>query len=174
MDISLTFGARPTVEDGDMRIRALTFVGAATLTMALLAAPASADRPSRETSSIVGGQVACGATLLTVTSGSIEESNHLHEKPNGLVQEVFHVKLLGVRLVDDAGSTYRAVGVFNGQFTFDPSIAEENGFGNFTQNINILGQGGLFGTVRERFQLTRSGRVSERSTGSCVLLEEDA
>jgi hypothetical protein len=157
-----------------MRIRALAFAGAAAGTMALLAAPAGADRPSRETSSIVGGQVACGATLLTVTSGTIEESNHRHEKPNGLVQEVSHVKLLGVRLVDDAGNTYRAVGVFNGQFTFDPSIAEENGFGHFTQNINILGQGGLFGTVRDRFRLTRSGGVSERSTGSCLLLDEEA
>ena len=157
-----------------MHIRALTFLGAAAGTMALLAAPASADPPSRETSSIVGGQVACGTALLTVTSGGIEESNHLHEKPNGLVQEVSHVKLLGVRLVDDAGNRYRAVGVFNGQFTFDPSIAEQNGYGHFTQNVNILGQGGLFGTVRERLQLTRSGRVSERNTGSCVLLDEQA
>jgi hypothetical protein len=111
--------------------------------------------------------------VLTVTSGSIQESNHLHEKPNGLVQEVSHVKLLGVTLVDEAGNTYRAVGAFNGQFTFDPSVAEENGFGHFTQNVNILGQGGLFGTVRERFQLTRDGRVSERSTGSCALLDEE-
>ena len=63
--------------------------------------------------------------------------------------------------------------MFNGQFTFDPSIAEENGFGHFTQNVNILGQGGLFGTVRDRLQLTRSGVVSERSTGSCVLLDEE-
>jgi hypothetical protein len=157
-----------------MRIRTLTFLGAAAGTMALLAAPASADRPSRDTSSIVGDQLACGTALLTVTSGSIEESGHLHEKANGLVQEVFHVKTVGVTLVDDAGNRYRAVGVFNGQFTFDPSIAEENGFGHFTQNVNILGQGGLFGTVRDRFRLTRSGGVSERSTGSCLLLDEEA
>jgi hypothetical protein len=95
--------------------------------------------------SLVGDEVVCGEAVLTVTSGTITERLHEHPKPGGLIQEVFSVRFSDITLVDPEGNTYRGVGASGGQLTFDPSIAEENGFGHFFININILGEGGQFG-----------------------------
>jgi hypothetical protein len=153
--------------------KVLVFLGVLIGGAALLAGRAAADRPSTEVENIVGDQALCGDVLLTVTSGTIVTRVHEHQKRNGLVQEVFNGPISGVTLIDEEGNTYRAVGASGGQFTFDPSVAEENGFGHFKLNVNFVGQQGLLGQVRERFQITRSGRVVERNTGSCQLLEAE-
>ena len=150
----------------------LTFVAVVTGAVALLAGPAAADRPSTGVESIVGDQVVCGDLVLTVVTGTLISKTHEHQKRNGLIQEVFSGRFSDITLVDEEGNTYRGVGSSGGQFTFDPAVAEENGFGHFFLNVNIVGEGGLLGKARERFQITRNGRVVERTTGSCQLPQE--
>lgn len=148
----------------------LTFVVVLVGGVALVAGPAAADRPTTEVESIVGDQVVCGDVVLTVVTGTIVTRIHEHEKRNGWVQEVFSGRFPNVTLEDEEGNTYRGVGSSGGQFTFNPAN-EEEAFGHFFINVNIVGDGGLLGKARERFQITRNGRVVEKTSGNCVLPE---
>lgn len=147
--------------------KVLAGTAGAAVAVGLLASPAAADRPTRETVPLVGEQVICGTTVLTVVSGSSVDTVHQHTKKGGLVQEVFRSRPKNVVLEDEAGNTYRAVGSLGGQFTGDTTTEEGAGFGHFSANITILGERGKFGDVRFRLQVKRNGEVIERDTGSC-------
>ena len=151
--------------------RVLTFLGVVAGTTALLAGPAAADRWSTVVVNVVGEQIVCGDVVLTVTSGTLARRVHEHPKPDGSVQEVLGHTLSGVTLVDEEGNTYRAVGATSAQFTSNPANGGES-FGHLTINHTIVGEQGLLGQSRERLQITRNGRVLERTTGSCLLLHE--
>ena len=151
--------------------RVLTFLGVVAGTMALLAGPAAADRPSTVVVNVVGQQIVCGDVVLTVTSGTFARRVHEHPKPDGSVQEVLGHTLPEVTLVDEEGNTYRAVGATSAQITY-PANGGESFISHLTINHTIVGEQGLLGLSRERLQVTRNGRVLERTRGSCVLLHE--
>jgi hypothetical protein len=152
--------------------RVLTFLGVVAGTMALLAGPAAADRPSTVVVNVVGQQIVCGDVVLTVTSGTFARRVHEHPKPDGSVQEVLGHTLPEVTLVDEEGNTYRAVGATSAQFTSNPANGGESFISHLTINHTIVGERGLLGLSRERLQITRNGGVLERTTGSCLLLHE--
>jgi hypothetical protein len=137
--------------------RVLTFLGVVAGTMALVAGPAAADRPSTVVVSIVGQQIVCEDVVLTVTSGTLARRVHEHPEPDGSV--------------DEEGNTYRAVGATSAQFTY-PADGGESFISHLTINHTIVGEQGLLGFSRERLQITRNGGVLERTTGSCLLLHE--
>lgn len=147
----------------------LASTAGAIVAVGLLAGPAAADRPTRDLFPLTGEQVFCGDTVLTVISGNAVDIVHEHPKARGRIQEVFSSTLRNVVLRDEAGNTYRAVGVVGGQFTFDPATDEE--FGHFSVNITFIGEGGKFGDVRFRSQVKRNGEVIDRNTGSCQFPE---
>lgn len=140
-------------------------IGVAVAGVGLIAGPAVADVPTRESESVVGEKIQCGDTVLKVVRGSFLFRGHEHQKKNGMVQEVFRAKLMRVVLTDASGTRYRAVGVIGGSFTFDP--ATDRGKGTFVSNINFIGPDGKFGDIKERFKVRRDGQVVQRVFGSC-------
>jgi hypothetical protein len=139
----------------------------------LIPATAAADRPTREEFSPVGDQFVCGETIVTVSSGVVVERMHVHELRSGLFRVIFVDIPHGVRATDEEDTVYRLVGSSSGNFTTpDPESDEEVEVGFFRFKLNIIGPGGLFGTVDLRFQFKRNGEMVERDTGTCEFAED--
>lgn len=145
--------------------RAFKTIGVAVAGVGLVAGPAVADVPMRDSESVVGERIRCGDTVLKVVRGSFAFRVHEHEKKNGMVQHLFSAKLDRVVLTDASGTRYRAVGGIHGLFTFDPHT--EVGKGSFVSNVNFIGPDGKIGDIKERFKMRRDGEVVERTLSSC-------
>jgi hypothetical protein len=134
----------------------------------LIPATVAADRPTEEEFSPVGDQFLCDETLVTVQSGTILEREHVHELGSGLSHVIVIETPNDVTLTDEEGNAYRLVGTARGNFITatdpDDEFALEEGFFHF--KVNLIGEGGLFGTVD--FLLRReNGEEVIRDRGSC-------
>jgi hypothetical protein len=85
----------------------------------------------------VGDQFLCGATLVTVSSGTVLEREHVRELGSGLSQVIVIETPNDVILTDEEGNAYRLVGTARGNFVTaaDPEdeFALESGFFAFSQ-----------------------------------------
>ena len=142
------------------------------MTISLTAGPALADRPVKESFSVVGDQVVCGDEVLTAISGEIVGITHEHELPSGRVRVIFAEHPENVVFEDESGNTFRAVGAGNGNFTIDPEVGEGSEVGRVIFNINLIGEHGKLGDLRFRVRVTRDGEFSFVDKGSCQFVEE--
>ena len=151
--------------------RSLSVLALLAMTITLTAGPALADPPDVESFDVVGQQFLCDGELLTVVSGQLVGRAHEHDLRSGLKRAIFTERAEGVVLEDESGTTYRAVGVRTGNFTFDPEVpGSEVGFEN--ANFVFIGDNGKVGDFRTRVRATRDGEFSFVETGSCVFVEE--
>ncbi len=138
-----------------------------------LASSASADRPARIVENVAGGQVICGDTVLTAIEGTGVGRQHVHQLRSGLYRVIFRETLHGIRLTDGS-QTYRAVGsVCGNTVTADPDNEGAIVSGFFHIKVNIIGPGGLLGSVDFSERLTPSGTFSETNRGSCQFADEE-
>jgi hypothetical protein len=156
-----------------MKLRLWVALTAFIVGASLIPATAAADRPTKEEFSPVGDQFVCGETILTVSSGVVVERIHVHELRSGLFRVIFVDIPHGVRATDEEDTVYRLVGSSNGNFTTQDPEAEEFEVGFFRFKLNIIGPGGLFGTVDFRVQFKRNGEVVERERGTCDFAEDE-
>jgi hypothetical protein len=145
-------------------LAALAVVGAG-----LLPATVAADRPTQEEFSPVGDQFLCDGTLLTVQSGTILEREHVHALGSGLSHVIVIETPNDVTLTDEEGTAYRLVGTARGNFITaadpDAEFLLEQGFFHF--KVNLIGEGGLFGTVDFLLRREKDGEEVVRDRGSC-------
>ena len=151
-----------------MKFRFLVTLGASFVAASVLAASAAADPPTRYEFSPVGSRIACGDTILTVTGGRVVVTVHVHEQQNRRFRHIFTAVSHGVTATDKAGTLYRFRGVEHGNFT----EAEGGEVGFFRFKLNIIGPGGLVGTVDCRFRIKRNGVEFERDRGTCQFIEQ--
>ena len=134
----------------------------------LIPATAAADRPTTEEFSPVGDQFVCGDTLLTVTSGTVLERQHVQELDSGLSHVVLIETPSDVILTGEEGTEYRLVGTARGNFitAADPEdeFLLQQGFFHF--KVNLMGEEGLFGTVDFLLRRTDSEETIQ-DRGSC-------
>ena len=135
----------------------------------LIPATAAADRPTEEESSPVGDQFVCDGTLVTVQTGTVLEREHVREHRSGLSHVVVIETPSDVTLTDAAGTSYRLVGTARGNFltAADPEneFALEQGFFHF--KVNLIGEGGRFGTIDFLLRRTKDGEQIVRDRGNC-------
>ena len=155
-----------------MKSRFFATLGASFVAASVLAASAAADPPTRDEFSPVGAQVACGNTILTVTGGRVVFTEHVHELRNGRFRVIFTAVSRGVTATDQAGTVYRFRGVEHATFTTPNPQAEGGEVGFFRFKLNIIGPGGLFGTVDFGLRTKRNGVEFERNRGTCQFIEE--
>jgi hypothetical protein len=154
-----------------MKLRFFVTLGTCLVVATVLVGTAAADRPTTGAFSPVGDQIACGETILTVTSGTVEFREHVHELPSGRFRVIFSTHPKGVTATDEAGTVYRLTGVEVANFTTPDPGAEGGEVGFFRFRLNIIGPGGLFGTVEFGARGKRSGDVVFTDTGSCQFVE---
>lgn len=151
------------------RLFALFAAGA--LLATVLAGSAAADPPTREVEDLAGEQIRCGDTLLTVTSGQFVGREHVHELRSGLFRVIFTGTARHVRMVDEDGTTYRAVGSAHATYT-TPNPEQEGGeVGFFRVKITIVGKGGKLGTVDLTERTKRNGENVSVNRGNCEFVE---
>jgi hypothetical protein len=151
-----------------MKVRLSLALIVAVVGAGLIPATAAADRPTEEEFSPVGDRFMCDQTLVTVESGTILEREHVHELGSGLSHVIVIETPNAVTLTDEEGTTYRLVGTARGNFMTaadpDAEFLLEQGFFHF--KVNLIGEGGLFGTVD--FLLRRkNGEEVIRDRGTC-------
>jgi hypothetical protein len=151
-----------------MKVRLSLALIVALVGAGLIPATVAADRPTEEEFSPVGDQFLCDETLVTVEGGTILEREHVHELGSGLSHVIVIETPNDVTLTDEEGNAYRLVGTARGNFITaadpDDEFALEEGFFHF--KVNLIGDGGLFGTVD--FLLRRkNGEEVIRDRGSC-------
>ena len=133
---------------------------------------AAADRPTREVEDLPGEQIRCGEMMLTVTSGQFVGLQHVHKLRSGLYRVIFVGRTRHVRLQDEEGNAYRAVGTAQGNFR-TPNPEEEGGeVGFFRFRVTIVGQGGKLGTVWFTERTRRNGQSTSVNRGNCELVED--
>jgi hypothetical protein len=145
-----------------MRWSMAVVAGLVAITVALLPAAAFAAADDAQMSPLL----TCGSTTLTGVSGSFVERSQMHRLQSGLYRVVGGGHLSHVTAQDENGNLYRVVGAVN--FSL---LTDEGETGHFTIRFNVIGPHGLFGTVRQRAQLTRSGRFSFVDRSTCELAE---
>jgi hypothetical protein len=138
----------------------------------LIPGTATADPPTKEEFSPVGDQIVCDETLLTVSSGIVVSRTHVHELPSGLFRIISVDMTRDVTATDEEGTVYRLVGGGRANFTTpDPDVETGEEIGFFRFKLNIIGPGGLFGTVDFRIRGKRNGDVIEQDRGTCQFVE---
>ncbi len=145
-------------------LAALAVVGAGLLPAAVAAVP-----PTQEVFSPVGDRFSCDGTLVTVSSGTILEREHVYELGSGLSHVIVIETPDDVTLTAEDGTSYRLVGTARGNFltTADPEVEFllEQGFFHF--KVNLIGDSGLFGTIDFLLRRKRNGEDVVRDRGSC-------
>lgn len=155
-----------------MQLRFLGAFCALIATTTVFAAAAAADPPVRSTEDVTGDEIVCGETALTITAGKLVFREHVHKLGSGLFRASFRGVPKRVRLTDGE-TTYRAVGSFGGWFVLrDPDDEDSAVSGFFRLKVNIVGRGGLLGTVHETERLKRNGKTVTRDRGTCTLDED--
>jgi hypothetical protein len=158
-----------------MTRRALSVLGSVLFATAMVgsgAGPALADPPSVETESLVGDSLRCDDTVLTFTTGTVTIRSHAHETPDGLLRLIGSAVVQQAKAVDEEGNTYRVVGSANFNFTTPDPEQEGGEVGHFIFNLNVIGEGGLFGQVKARFRMVGGSPQLEVSRGTCDFPEE--
>jgi hypothetical protein len=152
-----------------MRVRLSLALIVAVVGAGLIPATVAADRPTEEEFSPVGDQFLCDGTLLTVTGGTVLERQHVYELGSGLSHVIVVETPNDVILKDEDGTAYRLVGTARGNFITagDPEdeFALQQGF--FAFKVNLIGEGGLFGSVDFLLQRKKNGDEIIRDRGSC-------
>jgi hypothetical protein len=139
----------------------------------LIPGTATANPPETEEFSPVGDQIVCDETVLTITSGTVVGRGHEHELRSGRFRVIFVEKPHQVTATDGE-DVYRVVGSPGALANFTTSNPEEDTgdeIGFFSFKLNIIGPGGLFGTVDFSFRIKRNGDVIERDRSTCELVE---
>ena len=159
-----------------MKIRVLLALCAAVLTASVFVGSAAADPPTKSQSSVVGDQFVCGETVLTIRTGTVVERAHVHRLKNGLFRLIFSVVPRGVTATVEGvpleeATVYRIVGSGHGTFTTPNPDVEGGEVGFFRVKLNIVGPGGLFGTVDFGERIKKNGEVVERNRGTCDFVE---
>ena len=152
-----------------MKVRLSLALIIAVVGAGLIPATVAADRPTEEEFSPVGDRFMCDHTLVTVVSGTVLEREHVHELGSGLSHVVVIETPNDVTLTDEEGTAYRLVGTARGNFitAADPEdeFLLEQGFFHF--KVNLIGEGGLFGTVDFLLRRKKNGEQVVRDRGSC-------
>lgn len=152
-----------------MKVRLSLAIVAAVVGAGLISGPAVAGPPTEEEFSPVGDRFLCGDTVVTVRSGTVLEREHVHELGSGLSHVIVIETPNDVILTDEEGNAYRLVGTARGNFVTatDPEneLALESGF--FAFNANLVGEGGLFGSIDFLLRREESGDELIRDRGSC-------
>ena len=159
-----------------MKLRLWLALCACIAGVSIIPATAAADPPVKEELSPVGDQFDCGGTLLTVTGGTLVDRIRVDELKSGRFRVIFLTLPKGVTAEDEEGVEYRVVGPTHANFTTsdpDPEADTGDAIGFFHQKLNIIGPGGLFGTLDFRLQFKRNGDVVVRERGSCQFVDDD-
>ncbi len=159
-----------------LRVRLLLALALCVVGALMIVGTAAADPPTKDEVSVVGEQIACGETVLTIRTGTIRESTHVHRLKNGLFRLIGTTVPHGVTATVEGvpleqSTVYRIVGVSHFNFTTPNPNAEGGEVGFFRIKLNIIGPGGLFGTLDYRFRATRNGQEIERDRGTCQFVE---
>jgi hypothetical protein len=136
------------------------------------AGPAAADPPTVETEALTGDSLNCGETVVTLTGGTAVVRSHAHETPDGLVRIIGSVAVEQATAVDEEGNTYRVVGSASFNFTTPDPEQEGGEVGHFIVNLNIIGEDGVFGSVKLRVRAVGGSPQLEVSRGTCEFPEE--
>jgi hypothetical protein len=141
---------------------------AAALALGLLLAlggPAAAAPPLQI--SAVGDVFDCGDTSYTVTAGKLLVRHEVHTTPSGTSHAQFH--LVGHRLeaVDQAGDSFRIVGIATNVVHYDEHAAITGE--QLTIRMRILSQhGGTAGVAHLSLHIARDGNVRFTQAGTCT------
>jgi hypothetical protein len=155
-----------------MKVRLSLALVACVVGVSLVPGPAAADRPEVEELSPVGDQFLCGETLLTVTSGTVIVSTHVHELESGLFRVISISLARDIRATDEEGAIYHVVGpVHLNILTPNPEEETDEDIGFFHQQLRFIGPGGLLGTLDSRAQFKRNGDVVVRDNSTCEFVE---
>jgi hypothetical protein len=154
-----------------MKLRLWLAFAACVVGATVFAGSAAADPPTVDEFSPVGDQIACGETILTIRMGTVVTRTHVHALRNGRFRVIVTAGPQGVTATDEEGTVYRLRGVEHGSFTTPNPDAEGGEIGSFRFRLNILGPGGLFGTVYFRIQVKRNGTEVFRDRGTCQFVE---
>jgi hypothetical protein len=159
-----------------MKLRLWLAFAACVVGATVLAGSAAADPPTVDEFSPVGDQIACGETTLTIRTGTVVTRTHVHPLQNGRFRVIITEAPRGVTATEEGvpleeATVYRLRGVAHGSFTTPNPDAEGGEVGSFRFRLNILGPGGLFGTVAFRIQVKRNGDELFRDTGTCQFVE---
>jgi hypothetical protein len=152
-----------------MKVRLPLALILAVVGMGLIPGPVAAAPPTEEEFSPVGDRFLCGETLVTVQSGTVLEREHVHELGSGLSHVIVIETPNDVILTDEEGNAYRLVGTARGNFVTaaDPEDEFALEWGFFAFKVNLIGEGGLFGTVDFLLRREQNGDELIRDRGSC-------
>jgi hypothetical protein len=159
-----------------MRLRLLLALALCVVGALMIVGTAAADPPTKDEFSVVGDQFECGETILTVRTGTVREWTHVHRLKNGLFRIISTTVPRGVTATVEGvpleqATVYRIVGIGHANYTTPNPDAEGGEVGFFRIKLNIVGPGGLFGTLDYRVQGKRDGQEIERVRGTCQFVE---
>ena len=159
-----------------MKLRLWLVLAACVVGATVFAGSAGADPPTVDEFSPVGDQIVCGDTTLTIRTGTVVTRTHVHPLQNGRFRVIITETPRGVTATEEGvplaeATVYRLRGVAHGSFTTPTPDAEGGEVGFFRFRLNIVGPGGLFGTVDFRFQVKRNGEEIVRDRGTCQFVE---
>ena len=142
----------------------------------VFAGGAAADPPTVDEFSPIGDQIECGETILTIRTGTVVTRTHVHPLKNGRFRVIVTETPRGVTATEEGipleeATVYRLRGVAHGSYTTPNPDAEGGEVGFFRFRLNIVGPGGLFGTVDFRVQGKRNGEEISRDRGTCQFVE---
>ena len=134
-----------------------------------VAVPAVAAPAEHFEESVVGDVFVCADNTYTATAGTLKSVFHSGETPGGNTNFTGTLTPIGVRLVDEAGNTYRASGAVWFGDTSNANTGSAQG--TFTAHINIIAKGG--GVVDRVAQTGHFGSNGEffLDNGTCELPE---
>ena len=130
----------------------------------LVATPAVASPPSRVDAA--GDVFTCGEDDYTVTSGRLFVREEVTTTPTGDTNVVFHLVARGLEATDQAGESFRIVGVATNVVHYDPlgSITNEQ----FIVRMRILSENGGVAGVAHLAVHVSGGEARFTESGTCT------
>jgi hypothetical protein len=136
------------------------------------ATPVGANQPALHfTEDVTGDVITCEDASYTAVSGELSIVIHEGASQSGNINFTGTIVPRDVILVDEAENTFSIVGAewFGGTFNAQQGTFQFTD----TDHFNIIGAGGVFGTVRVTFHLSPNGKVVDLDFGTCQLPEEE-